>query len=219
CSGDALGWEGGFVGGGGVLTSGKRGVLATGRRSQRATRRGRADACTACRRCLNECREPPNWVLRRVASRPVIGVRSLLDWASTTVAPPISDVANRTVPKIFLIVKFLRLLFPRQRLNLLDPRVGNATRVLLLHRWLSSIVRTRLGDQSGGALLLRSPRIQPGGLPRPRPLSPFRAGVFVWVPERRSTSMKTDRKGRVRQTPASWRRVLTSLNLIVRGRS
>src|SRR5262249_54782392 len=146
CWGDALGWDGRFVGGGGVLTSG-RGVLATGRRSQRATRRGRADACTACRRCLNECREPPNWVLRRFASVPVTGVRSLLDWASTTVAPPISDIANRTVPKIFLIVEFLRLLFLRQRLNLLDPRVGNATRVLLLRGWLSSIVRTRLGDQ------------------------------------------------------------------------
>jgi hypothetical protein len=48
---------------------------------------------------------------------PVTGVRSLLDWASTTVAPPISDIANRTVPKIFLIVEFLRLLFPRQRLT------------------------------------------------------------------------------------------------------
>jgi len=64
---------------------------------------------------------------------PVTGVRSLLDWASTTVAPPISDIANRTVPKIFLIVEFLRLLFPRQSLNLLDPRVGNATRVLLCY--------------------------------------------------------------------------------------
>jgi hypothetical protein len=77
---------------------------------------------------------------------PVTGVRSLLDWASTTVAPPISDIANRTVAKIFLIVELLRLLFPRLRLNLLDPRVGNATRVLLLCRWLGSIVRTRLGD-------------------------------------------------------------------------
>src|ERR1700757_1028248 len=58
CSGDALSWDGGFVGGGGALTSG----LATGRRSQRATRCGRADACTACRRWwyLNECRKPPN---------------------------------------------------------------------------------------------------------------------------------------------------------------
>ena len=54
---------------------------------------------------------------------PVTGVKSLLDWASTTVAPPISDIANRTVPKIFLIVEFLRLLFPRQRVNLLDPRL------------------------------------------------------------------------------------------------
>src|SRR5262249_29590436 len=80
--------------------------------SQRATRRGRADACTACRRCLDECRKPPNWVLRRSASVPVTGVRSLLDWANTTVAPPISDIANRTVPKTFLIVEFLRLLIP-----------------------------------------------------------------------------------------------------------
>src|SRR5262249_58865277 len=98
-----VGGDGRCVGGGGTRTSG-RGVRAPGRRSQRATRRARADACTACRRCLNECRKPPNWVLRRFASVPVTGVRSLLDWASTTVAPPISDIANRTVPKIFLIV-------------------------------------------------------------------------------------------------------------------
>src|SRR5262249_18049161 len=129
CSGDRLGWGGRFVGGGGVLRPG-RGVLATGRRSQRTTRRGRADACTACRRCLNECRKPPNWVLRRFASVPVTGVRSLLDWASTTVAPPISDIANRTAPKTFLIVEFLRLLFPGQR-QLAGPARGNATRVLL----------------------------------------------------------------------------------------
>jgi hypothetical protein len=51
---------------------------------------------------------------------PVTGVRSLLDWARRTVAPPISDIASRTVPKIFLIVEFLRLLFPPgQSLNLL----------------------------------------------------------------------------------------------------
>src|SRR5262245_12340422 len=135
-----------------MRTSG-RGVLATRRRSQRATRRGRADACTTCRRCLNECRKPPNWVLR-FASVPVTGVRFLLDWASTTVAPPISDIANRAVPKIFLIVEFLRLLFPRQRLNLLDPRVNNATRVLLLRRWLSSIVRIRLGDPMYGPAVI-----------------------------------------------------------------
>ena len=38
---------------------------------------------------------------------------------------------------------------------MLDPRVGNATRVLLLRPWLSSIVRTRLGEPnlwSGRAL-------------------------------------------------------------------
>src|SRR5262249_60780666 len=59
--GDALGCDGGFVGGGGALSSG-RGVLATRCRPQCATRRGRADAYTACRRwwCLNECRKPPN---------------------------------------------------------------------------------------------------------------------------------------------------------------
>jgi hypothetical protein len=33
---------------------------------------------------------------------------------------------------------------------LLDPHVGNATRVLLLCRWLGSIVRTRLGDPMYG---------------------------------------------------------------------
>src|SRR5262249_18581253 len=59
--GAALGWGGGFVAGGGALPPG-RGVLATRCRSQRATRRGRADEYTACRRwwCLNECRKPPN---------------------------------------------------------------------------------------------------------------------------------------------------------------
>ena len=38
---------------------------------------------------------------------------------------------------------------------MLDPRAGNATRVLLLRPWLSSIVRTRLGEPnvwSGRAL-------------------------------------------------------------------
>jgi hypothetical protein len=57
-----------------ALFAGAEGV----RDPQTLTRRGRADACTACRRCLN-CREPPNWVLRRFASVPVTGVRSLLD--------------------------------------------------------------------------------------------------------------------------------------------
>jgi ABC transporter substrate binding protein len=33
---------------------------------------------------------------------------------------------------------------------LLDPHVGNATRVLLLCRWLGSIVRTRFGDPMYG---------------------------------------------------------------------
>jgi hypothetical protein len=36
------------------------------------------------------------------------------------VAPPISEIANTTIPKLSLIVGLLRLLFP-QRLNLLDP--------------------------------------------------------------------------------------------------
>jgi len=51
----------------------------------------------------------------RFASVPVGSVRSRLDWASTTLAPPISDMANTAVPKIFLIVELLRLLFPRLR--------------------------------------------------------------------------------------------------------
>jgi hypothetical protein len=34
-----------------------------------------------------------------------------------------SDMANTTVPKIFLIVELLRLLFPRQRLNVLGLRL------------------------------------------------------------------------------------------------
>jgi len=59
----------------------------------------------------------------RFASVPVGSVRSRLDWARTTLAPPMSDMANTAVPKIFLIVKLLRLLFPRQRLNVLDPRL------------------------------------------------------------------------------------------------
>jgi hypothetical protein len=54
---------------------------------------------------------------------PVTSIRFRLDWASTTVAPPISDTATTAMPKIFLIVKLLRPLFPRQRLNLPDPRL------------------------------------------------------------------------------------------------
>jgi ABC-type uncharacterized transport system substrate-binding protein len=59
---------------------------------------------------------------------PVGSVRSRLDWASTTVALAMSDIANTTMPKIFLIVELLSLLFPRQRLNLLDPRLRQRKR-------------------------------------------------------------------------------------------
>jgi hypothetical protein len=63
---------------------------------------------------------------------------------------------------------------------LLDPRVGNATRVLLLRRWLSSIVRTRLGEPnvwSGRALQEGSfelAELRPG-----RALSDTRGGVHL----------------------------------------
>jgi hypothetical protein len=54
---------------------------------------------------------------------PVGSVRSRLDWASTTVALAMSDIANTTMPKIFLIVELLSL-----RLNLLDPRLRQRKR-------------------------------------------------------------------------------------------
>jgi hypothetical protein len=61
--------------------------------------------------------------LARFASVPVTSIRLRLDWASATVAPLVSDIAITAMPKIFRIVKLLRLLFPRQRLNLLHPRL------------------------------------------------------------------------------------------------
>src|SRR5262249_43008034 len=105
-SGDALGWGGGFVGGGGALTPG-RGVLATGP-SQRATRRGRADACTAYPRWggLDECREPPNIP---PATTPSTTPRPNLSRAS---APEGTARDKATTPRMGIVLGCMTVLRP-----------------------------------------------------------------------------------------------------------
>jgi hypothetical protein len=61
--------------------------------------------------------------LARFASVPVTSIKLRLDWASATVAPPVSDMATTAMAKAFLIVELRKLLFPRQRLNLPHPRL------------------------------------------------------------------------------------------------
>ena len=83
------------------------------------------------------------WVLRRFASVPVGSVRSRLDWASAALAPPMSDRANITRHKIFVIAE------PPQAVCF--PARGNATHAWAFPRSISSTVGKRVNGEFTGS--------------------------------------------------------------------